>query len=139
VYAEIYVGEESATVSSSSTTSTATQLGDVLVKDTEINSVSSKNLIVVGGTCINSAAANVLGGAHCGSSFTDATGVGSGEFLIESIADKYTTGKVALVVAGYDAADTVNAAKYLRTQTIDTTAGQKYKGTTSTSAELVVA
>ena len=139
VYAEIYVGEESATVTSSGTTSTASQLGDVLVKDTEINSVSSKNLIVVGGTCINSAAANVLGGAYCGSSFTDATGVGSGEFLVESVGDAYTTGKVALVVAGYDAADTVNAAKYLRTQTIDTTAGQKYKGTTSTSAELVVA
>lgn len=139
VYAQVYVGEESSVVSSSSTASASSQLGDVLVKDTEISSVSSKNLIVVGGTCINSAAANVLGGAYCGSSFTDATGVGSGQFLIESVADKYTTGKVALVVAGYDAADTVNAAKYLRTQTVDTTAGKKYKGTTSTSAELVVA
>ena len=139
VYAQIYIGEESASVTSSGTTSTASQLGDVLVKDTEISSVSSKNLIVVGGTCINSAAANVLGGAYCGSSFTDATGVGSGEFLVESVGDAYTTGKVALVVAGYDAADTVNAAKYLRTQTVDTTAGMKYKGTTSTSAELVVA
>ena len=139
MYAQIYVGEVGSTVTGGTTTTGASQLGDVLVKDTEINSVSSKNLIVVGGTCINSVAANVLGGANCGSGFTDATGVGSGEFLIESVADKYTTGKVALVVAGYDAADTVNAAKYLRTQTVDTAAGMKYKGTTSTSAELVVA
>ena len=80
-----------------------------------------------------------MGGAYCGAGFTDKTGVGSGQFLIESVGDKYTTGKVALVVAGYDVSDTVNAAKYLRTQTVDTTAGKKYKGTTSTSAELVVA
>ena len=139
VYAQIFMGESDATVASSGTTSGASQLGDVLVKDTEVSSVQSKNLIVVGGTCINSVAASVLGGAYCGSGFTDNTGVGSGEFLIESVADAYTTGKIALVVAGYEVADTVNAAKYLRTQTVDTTAGMKYKGTTSTSAELVVA
>tara|TARA_Y100000296_G_scaffold36581_1_gene42311 strand:+ start:3303 stop:6020 length:2718 start_codon:yes stop_codon:yes gene_type:complete len=139
MYAQLYIGEVGSAVTAGATASGSTQLGDVLVKDTEISSVSSKNLIVVGGSCINAVAANVLGSAYCGSSFTDATGVGSGEFLIESIGDKYTTGKVALVVAGYDSADTVNAAKYLRTQTVDTTAGMKYKGTTSTSAELVVA
>ncbi len=139
MYAQLYMGEVGSAVTAGTSSSGASQLGDVLVKDTEISSVSSKNLIVVGGSCINSVAANVLGSAYCGSSFTDATGVGSGEFLIESIGDKYTTGKVALVVAGYDSADTVNAAKYLRTQTVDTTVGKKYKGTTSTSAELVVA
>ena len=138
VFAQIYIGEVGSAVSSSTSTSSSTQLGDVLVKDNEISSVSSKNLIVVGGSCINSVAANVLG-AGCGAGFTEATGVGSGEFLIESIADKYTTGKIALVVAGYEVADTVNAAKYLRTQTVDTASGMKYKGTTSTSAELVVA
>ncbi len=138
VYSQLYLGESASSISSASSAASATQLGDVLVKDSEVSSVSSKNLIVVGGSCINSVAANVLGGAYCGAAFTDATGVGSGQFLVQSVADKYTTGKIALVVAGYDVSDTVNAAKYLRTQSVDTSAGKKYKGTTATSAELVV-
>ncbi len=138
VYAQMYLGASDASVSGvTSTTSSSEQLGDVLVKDSEVSSVSSKNLIVVGGSCVNSVAANLLGGAYCGSSFTDNTDVGSGQFLIQSFGDAYTSGKVALLVAGYEAADTVNAATYLRTQTVDATAGKKYKGTSSTSAELV--
>ncbi|HJZ18867.1 MAG TPA: hypothetical protein VJ208_02080, partial [Candidatus Nanoarchaeia archaeon] len=86
---------------------------------------------------INSVAANLVGGAKCGSGWTDATGVGAGQFLIQSFADKYTTGKIALLVAGYEVSDTVNAAKYLRTQAVKTDAGTKYKGTSSTSASLV--
>ncbi|MCK9596861.1 hypothetical protein M0R19_06750 [Candidatus Pacearchaeota archaeon] len=121
-----------------STTTAGTQLGEVLVKDSEVSSVSSKNLIVVGGSCINSVAASLLG-ATCGSDFTDKTGVGSNQFLIQSLASTYSSGKVALVVAGYEAADTVNAATYLRNQVIDTTVGKKYKGTSATSAELQVA
>ncbi|MBI5803333.1 hypothetical protein HY448_01465 [Candidatus Pacearchaeota archaeon] len=140
VYAQIYIGEVGSEVTAGTTSSSgATQLGNVLVMDTEVSSVQSKNLIVVGGTCINSVAAEVLGGSYCGAGFTDATGVGSGQFLIQSVGDAYTTGKVALVVAGYEVADTVNAATYLRTQTVDTAAGKKYVGTTSTSAELQVA
>ncbi|OGJ16139.1 hypothetical protein A3K74_02820 [Candidatus Pacearchaeota archaeon RBG_13_33_26] len=133
----VYVSDKSG-VSVSGTTGGTTQLGDVLVKDSEVSSVSSKNLIVVGGSCINSAAAKLVGTPACSSDFTTKTGIGSGQFLIQSFGDAYTTGKVALLVAGYEASDTVNAATYLRTQTVDTTAGKKYKGTSSTSAELVV-
>jgi hypothetical protein len=135
IYAQLYVAEESASITAGSTSSGSTQLGEVLVKDTEVSSVSSKNLIIVGGSCINSAAATLLGGAYCGSSFTETTGVGSGEFLIKGFDGAYTAGKVALVVAGYNAADTVNAAKYLITQTVDTS--KKYKGTSATSATLI--
>ncbi|MEX0932538.1 MAG: hypothetical protein WDZ77_00345 [Candidatus Pacearchaeota archaeon] len=135
--AAVFVGELDATLSGGSSGGSAS-LGEVLVKDTEVSSVSSKNLIVVGGSCINSVAARVLG-SGCGASFTQTTGVGSGQFLIQSVGDVYSTGKVALVVAGYEVADTANAAKYLRTQSIDTAAGKKYIGTTSTSAELQVA
>ena len=135
VYAEIYIAASDAAITAGGVSGGATQLGDVLVKDSEVSSVSSKNLVVVGGSCINSVAANLVD-AGCGSAWMDSTGVGSGQFLIQSFGDAYTTGKIALLVAGYDAADTVNAAKYLRTQTVDTTAGKKYKGTTSTSAEL---
>jgi len=134
--AEVVFSAEGATVTGGST-SGASQLGDVLVKDSEVSSVSSKNLIVVGGSCINSVAANVLGAAACSADFTTKTGIGSGQFLIQSLASPYATNKVVLLVSGYEAADTVNAATYLRTQTVDTTVGKKYQGTSATTATLV--
>lgn len=138
VYALLYMGEETSSIGVVGGVSGA-QLGEVLAMDTEVSSVSTHNLVVVGGSCINSVAANLVGGAYCGSAWTTATGVGSGQFLIQSFADKYTAGKVALLVAGYDAADTVNAATYLRTKSVDTASGKKYLGTSATSATLVTA
>ena len=140
VYAQIYVGELDATVSSSTSSGTAaTQLGEVTYKDSESADYKDKNLIIVGGSCINSAAATVLGVSPqtCGAAFTEATGVGSGQWLIKSVSGAYSEGKIALVVAGYEAADTVNAATYLRTKVPDT--AKSYKGTTSTTAEEIVA
>lgn len=136
VYAKLYLGAAGSEVSSSGGTSGgSTQLGNVLVKDSEVSSVNTKNLIVVGGSCINSAAAALVGGAKCGPDWTSATGVGTGEFLIKGYASSSLTSGTALLVAGYEAADTVNAATYLTTQTVDTS--KAYKGTTSTSATLV--
>ncbi|MFA5953863.1 MAG: hypothetical protein WC812_04685 [Candidatus Pacearchaeota archaeon] len=133
VAADVYITSPEATTTGTSS------LGNVLVKDSEVASVQSKNLIVVGGSCINSVAANLVGGSYCGPSFTTATGVGAGQFLIQSYGDAYTTGKVALLVAGYNVDDTANGATYLRTKTVDTTAGKKYIGTSSTEATLQVA
>ena len=130
VYADVSIAEAGAT-------SVSGALGDVLVKDSEVSSVASKNLVIVGGSCINSAAATALGGAYCGEAFTAATGVGAGEFLIKGFDGKFASGKLALVVAGYDADDTVNAATYLTKKAVDTS--KEYKGTSATSAELVVA
>lgn len=113
-------------------------LGNVVIMDSEVSSMSDKNLVVVGGSCINSVAANLLGGALCGPAFMSATGVGSGQFLIESMESPYDSSKVALLVAGYEVADTQAASAYLRTQDVDTSVGKKYVGTSSTSAELVV-
>lgn len=136
IYAQVYIGENSATISAGTTGSgSVTSLGNVLVTDAEASSVSSKNLIVVGGSCINSVAADLLGAGACGADFESTTGVGAGSFLIETFSR--SSGKVATLVAGYNAGDTTNAAKYLTTQTVDTTAGKKYKGTSATSAELV--
>jgi len=131
-YAEVYIAEQGSSITSTTTPSGTAALGEVLVKDSEVSSVSTKNLIVVGGSCINSAAANLVGGAYCGAAFTENAGVGSGQYLIKSYSGKYSTGKIALLVAGYEAADTVNAAKYLRTQTVDTS--KSYIGTTDTTA-----
>jgi hypothetical protein len=120
------------------TTSTSGALGNVIVMDSEVSSVASKNLVIVGGSCINSAAANVLtgGSAACGDAFTAATGVGVGEWVIKSVADAYTSGKMALVVAGYEAADTTAAATYLTTQVDDTSVS--YKGTSATEGSVMV-
>ena len=136
-YGEVFVTAPGVTVVGSS--STVSALGDVLVTDAEVATVSSKNLIIIGGSCINSAAATALGvsSGTCGSAFTDATGVGSGQFLIKGVSGAFTTGKIALVVAGYEVDDTANAATYLRTKTVDTS--KEYIGTSATSAELVVA
>ena len=137
MYADLYIAESDAVISGVVSSSGATQLGDILVKDSEVSSVATKNLIVVGGSCINSAAATLVGQAACGADWTTATGVGSGQFLIKGYASSDLTSGTALLVAGYDAADTVNAAKYLRTQTVDTS--KEYLGTSATSADLVVA
>jgi len=137
MYFDVVFSAIGTSISGGTAGSVGGQIGNVVVKDTEVSSVSSKNLIVIGGSCINSVAANLLGGAACGTGFTDKTGVGSGQFLIQSVASTYSSGKVALVVAGYEADDTVNAATYLMNKGVDTTAGKKYKGTTATSAELV--
>ena len=118
---------------------TSDALGDVLIKDTEVSGSTANNLIIVGGSCINSAAATVLGGAYCGAAFTEATGVGEGQFLIKGM-ENAIGDKFALVVAGYDAADTVNAAETLIRgidgEDIDT--AMEYKGTSANTAELMV-
>ena len=133
----MYFAEEAATTGGAG----GGALGSVTVKDTEIASVSGKNLIVVGGSCVNTVAASLLGSdvPMCGGAWEDATGVGSGSFLIQTFANPFTTGKIATLVAGYNAGDTTNAATYLRTQTPTTNVGDKYVGTSSTSASLVVA
>jgi hypothetical protein len=138
MYADVYLSEAGAVITpGESGSSTVTQLGDVLVTDAEVSNVATKNLIVVGGSCINSAAAALVGGSKCGAAWTTATGVGSGQFLIKGYATSTLTSKLALLVAGYDAADTVNAATYLKNKAVDTS--KEYLGTSATAATLVVA
>lgn len=138
-YAEVYLAESGAVATAGSSGSSAT-IGNVLFTDSEQSSWSGSNVIVVGGSCINSAAATALGvsSGTCGAAFTDATGVGSGEFLIESVGGAFTPGKIALVVAGYGRDDTVAATSYLTNVGVDTAAGNKYVGTSATEATLQV-
>ena len=139
VYAQFYVGSaDSSVVAGTATGGSVKSLGSVLLKDSEVSATSGKNLIVVGGSCVNSVAAELLNvpASTCGDGFMTATGVGSGSFLIETFSR--TGGAVATLVAGYTADDTTNAATYLRTKIVDTTVGKKYKGDSATAAELVV-
>ena len=131
VEAMVYVAEADASVVGG----TSGALGDIVYDASEVSSVSNKNLIVLGGSCINTVAASLLGSSSplCGADFTAETQVGSGSFLISSYASPYNANKIALLVAGYDAADTINAANALKSNTVDTTANKKYTGTTATS------
>ncbi|MEK6846799.1 MAG: hypothetical protein AABY16_01385, partial [Nanoarchaeota archaeon] len=115
-------------------------LGDVKVMDDELASsgVSGKNLVVIGGSCVNTAASTLLGGtAGCGTSWTAATGATTGEWVVQTFANPWGATKVATLVAGWEQGDTANAATYLTTQTVDTTVGKKLKGTTATAATAV--
>jgi len=110
--------------------------GVKVYKDNEASSFAGMNLVVVGGSAINSIAAELLGGAYGEGAFTTATGVSAGQFLIQSFS---RSGKTALLVAGYNAADTDLAVRYLTNEakTVDTTVGKKYVGTSATEANLV--
>jgi len=115
---------------------TTGEAGVMTVMDTAVSSVAGKNLVVVGGSAINSVAAELLGGAYREGAFTSATGVAAGEFLIQSFS---RSGKTALLVAGYNAADTEKAVTYLLNNDVDTTVGTKMKGTSATQATVVTA
>lgn len=136
-YADLFLATGSATVSSSGngTTTTTTssgvrQLGSVAVSDAEVGSVSNKNLIVVGGSCVNQVAAQLLGVGFptCGSAWETRTGVGAGNFLVQTFSR--SGGKVATLVAGYNAGDTANAVTKLTTEPsqFDITAGKAFRG-----------
>lgn len=137
----VYHGDEATAsvyiTSPGAVTSTGSEAGVMSITDAEVSTkASGMNLIVVGGSAINTVAADLLGGAYRGDQFTSMTTVGDGEFLIQSFA---WSGKTALLVAGYNAADTTKAATYLQNYEVDSTVGKKYVGTSATEASLVVA
>jgi hypothetical protein len=93
----------------------ATGVGYV-VEDTKMSSTDlAKNLIVVGGACVNKVAAKIIGSdvPICGADWTNKTGVGAGQALVKvvdaAVAGGTGTGKVAMLIAGYDATDTTKA------------------------------
>ncbi len=131
----VYTGEEEATaevvVTSGSVEVSSGSTGAKAYEDDETTSFAGKNLIVVGGSCVNAVAAELLGGNYCGAEFTTRTGVGAGQFMIQSFAKD---GKVALLVAGYEADDTTRAVNYLLANpSISTTVGSKNVYETATS------
>lgn len=106
VMADVFVSNPEAVISEGATPS-----GQVTILDSEVSSVGNKNLIVVGGSCVNTVAADLLGGALCGEAFSAKTGIVSGEAIVKSY-DR-ASGKIALLVAGYEAADTQRAVTWL--------------------------
>ena len=45
----------------------------------------------------------------CTEAFTEKTGVGAGQYIIKTVASPENAQKIAMLVAGYEAADTKNA------------------------------
>ena len=131
-YGKLYLTSPDATVSNG-----ASAMGNIIYKDSEVANITAANVILVGGSCINTATAKVLGVPEgtCGEAFTQATGIGAGQFLIEGFPNSALNNKFALVVAGYQAADTTNAATYLTKKDVDTS--KKYVGTSATEATLM--
>ncbi|PIU76010.1 hypothetical protein COS75_01730, partial [Candidatus Pacearchaeota archaeon CG06_land_8_20_14_3_00_35_12] len=85
-----------------------------VVRDVDMTSTDqNKDLIVVGGGCINTVAAKILGSdvPLCG----DAATIAANQAVIKAAANPVATvtGKVALLIAGYEAADTTKAATYI--------------------------
>jgi len=69
-----------------------------------VSDVSAQNLIVVGGPCANAVAAELMGNPEpCGKDFS------AGRAMIKLY--EASTGKVAMLVAGYEAVDTTRATK----------------------------
>jgi hypothetical protein len=138
-YAEVFIASEDTSVSipdsgddeeDDTPTTTVQELGDIALTDEQAGS-STKNLIVIGGSCVNSLTATLLGVSYpsCGSAWQTATNVGSGEFLVQTF--ERSGGKIATVIAGYNAGDTKSGVTKITTDPteFDLTAGKAFKGT----------
>jgi len=89
------------------------------VSDSETSLYTGKNIVVIGGTAVNKVARKMLGldeatpvyGTEAG--WITNTGVGENEGILWMKDNPYTTGKYALLVAGYSGTDTEKAGDYL--------------------------
>jgi len=117
VVAKAYVSEELATIPELSAAAGAPTGGVIAVKDTELTSeLKAKNLIVIGGSAINRVAAELLGLSYptYGSdpAWQNATGVsGEGQAIVKLLDNPYSSGKQALLVAGWEGSDTRKACR----------------------------
>jgi len=96
------------------------------ISTTPITTEGKISQIILGGSCVNQVAADLLGiGRLCGSDFTALTGVGVNQALIQVFAD--TNDKIAILVAGYEVQDTLRASNYLKNNynTMDLSPGSK--------------
>lgn len=138
-YAEVYLTAPETVVSAGGN---VTELGSVTKKDTELTATDkAKNLVVVGGSCVNTVAAKLLGSETpiCAADFTTKTGVGKDQFLVQVFDNPYASGKVAMLVAGWEAADTKSAVTYATKETTKyaTDVGTKKKLVTTTYTDVV--
>ena len=127
----LYVtGEGASLTTTTATAGTAVVVNRIEVGATklasEVNDIKAVNAILVGGPCANSATAEIMGNpADC------AEGFEAGKGLIQLFEND---GNVAMLVAGYSAADTRAAAKVISNSGDYTLKGTKMQVTTATSS-----
>jgi len=118
IYANLYIGATDAVISGGSTPSGPGSLMVVDDSAASLDSVKDMNLIVVGGSCVNKAAAQILTSKDdpvCGADFTALTQVdgSTAQYIIKTVASPYNSAKIAVLVAGYEAVDTITAVNTL--------------------------
>jgi len=109
IFADTYViGKEK--IGNETTISTISLLGkNISAFDTEVTNKTERNLILVGGPCINTLTAEVMGNPEpCDKDFEP------GKAIIKLYDGVFGGNKSALVVAGYSGEDTRNAASILK-------------------------
>lgn len=95
--------------------------------DTEVGAAEkAKNLVLVGGPAVNSLTAAAMGLTF--PAYGAASGIAEGTALIQIVDGAFTTGKVAVIVAGFEADDTRLATSVLQQ------ASTKLKGQTASKA-----
>jgi hypothetical protein len=103
-----YIGEQGSEITSDGTDISVSNI--LAIKDSEIDSYRNRNMVVVGGSCINAVAASLLGSPVplCGDEWQALTDVSAGHYLVQVLKNPWatTTDKTAILVAGYNAEDT---------------------------------
>jgi hypothetical protein len=124
--AQFYIGEQSSTI----TTSTVESEMKVIKDNALTEADSGKNVIIVGGSCINQQAAEFLGynAPLCGEEFTTATGVGVGQYLVQVKANPKNANSLVILIAGYDADDTTRGVSDILSKPMNLSVGSKIIG-----------
>jgi len=143
IYANLFFLEDEGTISQTASGNTYREAvpvtGDIAVLDTEITEAdkTGKDLIVVGGPCVNSVAADLLGLEP--NTCEEASGIPMDSAIIKVFKDQYAEGKVAVLVAGWAKEDTELAARAIQTGKLDTVDETEVtiKGTTLSDLTIV--
>lgn len=127
VIANVYVLQESASVPVAGTTTTTgsgavvqpSLAGGISKLDSAVGSAdkAEKNLILVGGPAVNTLVAE-LAAANKTDDLTTWRSTLVGKYVIQSVENAFATGKTAIVVAGYEAAQTQAASLKLATEAL---------------------
>ncbi len=123
MYANVYISEVAAAISGSSGGGVVGgELGSVTKWAEDVASINTKNLIVIGGSAVNPVSAKLLGITEGTTgeqdSWATATGVKQDMAIIKLFTSPYATDKVAMLIAGWEAKDTLAAGKVLTKKTI---------------------
>ncbi len=134
VYADLLLGKEAGagTGGTVETQKVAPVTFDVAKLDTEVDTATlASDVVVVGGPCVNELAAKLLDTAY--PACEEASGITKDTALVQVFQNAFGSGKVAFLVAGWEAADTENAASALQAGTItNKVAAVEVAGTTVT-------